>query len=63
MIVRYGIGVDNVDLDAARDRSIPVCNIPDYCQNEVADHTLAFILASTRQIVLHTGLFVSANGG
>ena len=30
-IVRYGIGVDNVDLAAARSRGIPVCNIPDYC--------------------------------
>src|SRR5262245_23510672 len=38
-IVRYGIGVDNVDLDAARERGIPVCNVPDYCIDEVADHT------------------------
>lgn len=50
-IVRYGIGVDNVDLAAARSRGIPVCNIPDYCIDEVADHTLAFILALTRQVV------------
>ena len=52
-IVRYGIGVDNVDLDAARSRGIPVCNVPDYCIDEVADHTLAFILALTRQVVPH----------
>jgi len=51
VIVRYGIGVDNVDLDAARARGIPVCNVPDYCIDEVADHTLAFILATTRQVV------------
>jgi D-3-phosphoglycerate dehydrogenase len=51
VIVRYGIGVDNVDLDAARARGIPVCNIPAYCIDEVADHTLALILALTRQIV------------
>jgi D-3-phosphoglycerate dehydrogenase len=51
VIVRYGIGVDNVDLDAARSRKIPVCNVPDYCIDEVADHTLAFILATTRQVV------------
>lgn len=50
-IVRYGIGVDNVDLETARSRGIPVCNVPDYCMDEVADHTLAFILAGTRQIV------------
>ena len=60
VIVRYGIGVDNVDLAAAQSRNIPVCNIPDYCINEVADHTLAFILATTRQVIpnsnhLHNG--------
>jgi len=53
-IVRYGIGVDNVDLDAARQHGIPVANIPDYCIDEVADHTLSFILAMSRQVVTHT---------
>ncbi len=51
VIVRYGIGVDNVDLEAARARGIPVCNVPDYCIDEVADQTLAFLLATTRQVV------------
>ena len=51
VIVRYGIGVDNVDLKAAAAKNIPVCNIPDYCIDEVADHTLALMLAATRQIV------------
>ena len=50
LIVRYGIGVDNVDLDAARARGIPVCNVPDYCIDEVADHTLALLLDATRRI-------------
>ncbi len=54
VIVRYGIGVDNVDLDAARAKGIPVCNVPDYCIDEVADHTLAFLLATTRQVVTNT---------
>ena len=54
VIVRYGIGYDNVDVQAARERGIPVCNIPDYCIDEVADHTLAFILAVTRQVVPNT---------
>lgn len=54
VIVRYGIGVDNVDLEAARARGIPVCNVPDYCIDEVADHTLAFILGTTRQVVRNT---------
>jgi len=51
VIVRYGIGVDNVDLKAAAGRNIPVCNVPDFCVDEVADHTLAMILASVRRIV------------
>jgi D-3-phosphoglycerate dehydrogenase len=53
LIVRYGIGVDNVDLAAARAHAIPVCNVPDYCIDEVADHALAFILAATRRVVPH----------
>lgn len=59
VIVRYGIGVDNVDLDAAKARGIPVCNVPDYCIDEVADHTLAFMLATTRQVVPNS-LFVKS---
>jgi D-3-phosphoglycerate dehydrogenase len=51
VIVRNGIGYDNIDVDAARQHGIPVCNIPDYCINEVADQTLAFILALTRQVL------------
>lgn len=54
VIVRYGIGVDNVDLEAARLRGIPVCNIPDYCVDEVADQTLAFILSLTRQVLTNS---------
>ena len=44
IIVRYGVGYDNVDIKTARSKKIPVCNVPDYCVDEVADHTLAFIL-------------------
>lgn len=51
VIIRYGIGVDSVDLDAAKDRGIPVCNVPDYWIDEVADHTLGFLLAITRQVL------------
>ncbi len=51
IIVRYGIGIDNVDLDAARDRGIIVCNVPDYCIDEVADHALAMTMALIRQLI------------
>jgi D-3-phosphoglycerate dehydrogenase / 2-oxoglutarate reductase len=50
VIVRYGIGYDNVDLKAAAKRGIPVCNVPDYCIDEVADHSLALALALARQV-------------
>ena len=43
-IVRYGIGYDNVAFVKAAECGVPVCNIPDYCIDEVADHTLAFFL-------------------
>ncbi|WP_168735515.1 C-terminal binding protein [Cohnella fermenti] len=50
VIVRYGIGVDNVDLEAARAKGIPVANVPDYAIEEVADHALSLLLASVRRI-------------
>ena len=63
VIVRYGIGVDNVDLAAARAKGIPVCNVPDYCIDEVADHTLAFILATTRQVVTNSNTLTGGKWG
>jgi len=51
-IIRHGIGVDNIDLEAATKRGIVVANIPDYSTKTVADHTWALILALTRKIVL-----------
>lgn len=51
IIARYGAGVDNVDLEAARSRGIVVTNVPDYCVEEVADHTMALLLAAVRKVV------------
>lgn len=51
IIVRYGIGVDNVDLEAAWEKKIPVCNVPDYCLEEVANHTVALALVLARQLM------------
>lgn len=48
VIVRYGIGVDNVDLEAARARRIYVANVPAYGVDEVATHALALFLAVLR---------------
>lgn len=43
IIARYGIGVDNIDVDIATKRGIIVTNVPDYCFNEMAEHTMALI--------------------
>ena len=51
-IVRLGIGVDTVDLDAATELGIVVANVPEFCQDEVAEHALGLLLAVTRTIVL-----------
>ncbi len=50
VIARYGIGVDNVDLEAATEKGIVVTNVPDYCVDEVSDHALALLLACARRI-------------
>jgi D-3-phosphoglycerate dehydrogenase / 2-oxoglutarate reductase len=51
VISRYGIGVDMIDLAAAGEHGIMVCNTPDYCIDEVSTHTLTFVLMLNRQIV------------
>ena len=50
IISRYGIGVDNVAVEAATEKGIVVTNVPDYCLDEVADHTMALLLALARKI-------------
>jgi D-3-phosphoglycerate dehydrogenase len=47
-IVRYGIGLDNIDLEAARARGVSVSNVDDYCINEVALHAASCVVAANR---------------
>lgn len=49
-IVRCGVGVDLIDVDAATARGIWVANVPDYATHEVADHTMLLLLAAARQV-------------
>ncbi len=49
VIARYGVGVDSIDLQAATDFGIIVANVPDYCIEEVASHTVALILTLMRK--------------
>lgn len=52
IIVRYGVGVDSIDLDAATEFNIQVCNVPDYGLNEVSDQAIALMMALTRKVAL-----------
>ncbi len=50
-VIRCGVGFDNVDLQAAGERGIVVCNVPDYGTEEVADHALMMLLAVARRLL------------
>ncbi|MBE3126912.1 MAG: C-terminal binding protein [Candidatus Atribacteria bacterium] len=52
VIARYGVGVDNIDVEAATEHNIIVANVPDYCVDEVSTHTIALMLACARGITL-----------
>src|SRR5437763_1865520 len=56
IIARYGIGVDTIDLDAATQAGIIVTNNPTYCIDEVAEHTMALLLACVRKVALYDRL-------
>jgi D-3-phosphoglycerate dehydrogenase len=53
IIARYGIGVDTIDVDAATAAGIIVTNNPTYCIEEVAEHTLALLLACARKVPVY----------
>lgn len=51
-VVRYGIGYDTIDVDAATDNGILVVNIPDFCWEEVSNHAMALLLACAKKLVI-----------
>ena len=51
VIARYGVGVDNIAVDTATARGIPVTYVPDYCVAEVAEHALGLLMALARGVV------------
>ena len=51
-IVRYGIGYDTIDVDAATDNNILVINIPDFCLEEVSNHVIMLLLACAKRLLL-----------
>lgn len=50
LIVTMSTGYDHIDLDECKKRRVKVCNVPDYAENTVAEHTFALILALSRKI-------------
>jgi D-3-phosphoglycerate dehydrogenase len=50
VVGRYGVGLDNIDLDAAAEHGVEVVNVPSYCEEEVATHALSLLLACVRRI-------------
>jgi D-3-phosphoglycerate dehydrogenase len=55
-IGRFGIGVDNIDIDAASKAGIQVCYVPDYCLDEVSDHAIALLMSLARKITYSNAL-------
>lgn len=53
-IIRYGIGYDTIDVDAATDNKVIVVNVPDFCYEEVSNHALGMLLMLTRKLMLQS---------
>lgn len=53
LVVRYGVGVNHIDIDAATRHNVIICNVPDYGIQEVASQALAMLLALSRKL-MHT---------
>ncbi len=66
IVARLGVGLDNIAVEAATARNVPVTNVPDYCVEEVSDHAIGFALAWTRGLIqfdreVHAGRWVAAD--
>lgn len=61
VIVRYAIGVDNIDLKAAEEKGIYVCNVPDYSLDEVSNHAIALLLDCAKKLTYLAGQVKKGN--
>ena len=53
LIIRYGVGLDTLDITAATEHGVLVAHYPDFCQPEVANHALMLLLGVARKLVQH----------
>lgn len=63
MIIKYGIGVNNIDTEAATERGIYVCNVPDYGVEEVSDHAVTMMLALGKKMKILEKAFREGDWG
>ena len=63
LIIKYGIGVNNIDCGAAAAKGIYVCNVPDYGVSEVSDHACAMMLSLARKLPVLAGALKSGDWG
>jgi phosphoglycerate dehydrogenase-like enzyme len=63
IIMRMGVGFDNVDIRAAAEKGIYVCNVPDFCTEEVADHTIGLLLNMARNITTYNNRLLMGDPG
>lgn len=63
MIIKYGIGVNNIDVDAATERGIYVCNVPDYGVEEVSDHAVTMLLSLGKKLPVLAAALRSGDWG
>ena len=61
VIGRYGVGVDNIAVKTASERGVIVANVPSYCVDEVAEHTIALLFALARRITRYNTAVRSGN--
>ena len=62
-IVKYGIGINNIDSDAASQRGIYVCNVPDYGIDEVSNHAIALLFALNKKLPTITAALKDGDWG
>lgn len=62
-VIRYGMGYETIDMQAATELGVRVCNVPDYGADTVADHTVMLALAAVRKVLTYHSNIVRANDG
>ena len=63
IIIKYGIGINNIDCDAASERGIFVCNVPDYGIDEVSNHAITLMLSLARKLSIITKVLKNGDWG